>query len=185
MNDYSELRAKHWKNGKLVHRADLCPHDFQPWPCETARLLDEVERLRAALDLRDAVTEVPKFAYVTWDQAVEKGRVSHAPDGYPDIKIIPLVRALRRVGIITTQSCYGHPGHSDGCLWIAAGTLSPDRALRVDRTPFSEIKRQYQPNDVWEFWWNPSDAGRATVVLAALNSSTGQQTAPVAGGDNA
>ena len=50
MNDYSELRARHEKaEQRSKGYKDFCLDCEEDWPCPTIRLLDEVERLRAAL----------------------------------------------------------------------------------------------------------------------------------------
>ena len=50
MNDYSELRARHREGKFRPGRVTYCVKDGEYWPCRTASLLDEVERLRAALE---------------------------------------------------------------------------------------------------------------------------------------
>lgn len=101
--------------------------------------------------------------YRTWDDALAIGQITDAPDGLPDRAIVPLIERLRADGIITLQSCAGHPGESDGVLWIAdtptvRARLAP---LLTDPTPFTYLKRTHHPQRQWEIGWLPADVAWA------------------------
>jgi hypothetical protein len=106
--------------------------------------------------------------YETWDSALANGKASDEPDGWPDLAMIPLVEWLRAAGIVTLQSCSGHPGTDDGHLWIDATTV-PDAAVDgLDWSPFTAVALHLHPRRFWEFVWLPEDRARATASLWLL-----------------
>lgn len=109
--------------------------------------------------------------YVTWDQAIRDGQITDGPDGLPDRAIVPLVEHLRRHGIVTLQSCAGHPGSDDGCLWLADDPRLAAKIARliVGRHPFTAVKRTHHPERRWEIGWHPDDADRAMGALSQLS----------------
>lgn len=110
-----------------------------------------------------------KRPYATWDESVSAGRVTDDPDGFPDKAIVELVEHLRRLGVVTLQSCAGHPGVSDGVLWVDARSVTAESFLRPPRGPFTYISRVWHPEDRWEIGWLPENLDAAVEALAALD----------------
>lgn len=104
--------------------------------------------------------------YATWKPEL----ATDEPDGMPDRAIVPLVESLRKRGIVTVQSCAGHYGSGDGCLWVKAESVTAESALQMrgGRSPFSAIRRTRHPEDRWEFEWYPLDVDRAMKALEHL-----------------
>lgn len=107
--------------------------------------------------LRDA-------AYQCWlpEQATDQA------DGLPDTLMVPVVEALRDAGIVTLQSCQGHPGSDDGCLWFAAETFPTDVWRSLQGHPFSLVRETVWPEHRYELWWLPGDVGSALERVCAM-----------------
>ena len=85
-DDYSELRAKHYAVWVPKEQRGECDFCVTPYPCPTIRLLDEVERLRAAL------VENPCERFVVGCNLVH----TDVDDGDPDRAPLPMAeRCLR------------------------------------------------------------------------------------------
>lgn len=98
--------------------------------------------------------------YATWnpDQATNES------DGYPDVKMVPLVEALRTAGYTTYQSCQGHsmPEHGyvsrDGGLWIRQ---APPYLYSFQ--PFTRVQHVLHgpEGSLIEFWWTVKECDNA------------------------
>lgn len=111
-------------------------------------------------------------AYLTWDEAIEAGHITDDADGWPDTHMVPLVEHLRIRGVVTLQSCQGHRGTDDGCLWIDPTSVADGSAEALIGAPFSLVRRTRWPEERWEFWWHPSDRNAALAALNRLESAT-------------
>lgn len=103
--------------------------------------------------------------WATWDPSL----ATDEPDGLPDRLMVPLVEELRRLGVVTYQSCQGHPGQS-GCLWVESSGLTIRGAQELSRVEGIEqvglvFGRERVP--VWEVVWHP---GKTTSVLPLLRA---------------
>lgn len=123
--------------------------------------------------------------YATWDPSL----ATDEPDGLPDRAIVPLVEALRSRGVVTLQSCAGHPGTDDGCLWVRADSVDGAH-LRlfvldvVGRDVFDRVSLTYWPERRWEFVWRPENAGIAMAALGWLKpADTTTATSPSVAAD--
>jgi hypothetical protein len=95
--------------------------------------------------------------------------------------MIPLVECLRAAGIVTLQSCSGHPGTNDGHLWIDATTV-PDAAVDgLDWSPFTAVALHLYPRRFWEFTWLPIGLERAESSLWLLPKLTTRLDRPPTG----
>jgi hypothetical protein len=120
--------------------------------------------------------------YSTWDDAIRQGFVTDQQDGLPDRGIVPLVEELRARGIVTLQSCTGHQGSEDGCLWVRADTVTEASVYKVTRSwmypaTFDFVKLTIYPERRWEFTWRPHRLRVAMKLLARLAASDGDRTA--------
>jgi hypothetical protein len=109
--------------------------------------------------------------YVTWDPS----RATDDPDGLPDRAIVPLVESLRGRGIVTLQSCIGHPYRGegtagyDGTLWVRAETVDGAYIRHfLLRDPFDRVQLVFWPERRWEFAWRPEYADAALAALGDL-----------------
>jgi hypothetical protein len=90
--------------------------------------------------------------YTTW----EPEKATNEPDGLPDIGVVSLIQHLRKQGIITRQSCAGHPGESDGHVMFDPSVL-PDSIRSLRGHPFSMVRETFEPEPWFELWWRPED----------------------------
>ena len=104
--------------------------------------------------------------YATWDSA----KATDEKDGLPDRAIVPLVETLRARGIVTLQSCAGHLGTDDGCLWVLADSVDRESVLSIVGPPFSRVHFVHWPMEQWEFEWWPYNRREAVAALARLRS---------------
>lgn len=104
-------------------------------------------------------TQRTALAYATWLPEL----ATDEPDGLPDRGMVPLVESLRSAGFTTYQSCYGHDGQGDGCLWIAEAPQ-----FKYDFGPFSRIQVVLHGPEgrAWEWWWEFPNAEAALSILA-------------------
>ena len=69
-DDYSELRAKHYAVWVPKEQRGECDFCVTPYPCPTIRLLDEVERLRAAIPIGNRDDSMDDMeATIAWGEA--------------------------------------------------------------------------------------------------------------------
>ena len=105
-------------------------------------------------------------AYVTWDRNLQF--MSDEPDGMPDRKVVELIGTLRKRGIVTLQSCAGHEGTDDGCLWIRASSVSYREMVLLTGDPFSRVYKTFWPDEMWVFEWNPTFWATAIARLMTI-----------------
>lgn len=123
--------------------------------------------------------------YVTWDPS----EATDDPDGLPDRAIVPLVESLRARGIVTLQSCIGHPYRGegtagyDGTLWVRAETVDGAHIRHfLLREPLDRVKLVHWPERRWEFGWRPEHADAAVAVLDGLLPAVAELAPEPAGG---
>lgn len=104
--------------------------------------------------------------YLTWDEAVAGGNVTDEPDGLPDRLMVPFIEALRAAGVVTLQSCQGHPGSDDGCLWVLASSVPHLTAETICLPHFEKVSHTVHPVQRWEFVWLPENFWAAMTSLA-------------------
>lgn len=127
---------------------------------------------RLTVDPRDVETWTRHNVddYATWDMALQEGKVTDLHDGWPDTLMVPLVERLRAAGHVTLQSCQGHQGTDDGCLWMRPWSVDDVTEKRIRRAgdPFSIVREVWHPERRIELWWDPEDMSRAIAVIEDL-----------------
>ena len=105
-------------------------------------------------------------AYAVWDENLV--HASDEPDGMPDLKIVELITTLRKRGVVTLQSCAGHEGTDDGCLWMRASSVSYRGMVLLSGDPFSRVYKTFWPDEMWVFEWNPAFWATAIARLMTI-----------------